>query len=94
MINYLLHSEQWEMATKNTFFWHSRKYYFFFFTNKYFREKERRCEKDKVIEGENMGGGTISGLQSEGNENNSGILFAQNKKGKRYSLSFFVPNNK
>ena len=91
MINYLLHSEQWEMATKNTFFWHSRKYYFFFLTNKYFREKERRCEKDKVIEGENMGGGTISGLQSEGNENNSGILFAQNKKGKRYSLSFFVP---
>ena len=94
MINYLLHSEQWEMATKIHSFGIQENTTSFFLTNKYFREKERRCEKDKVIEGENMGGGTISGLQSEGNENNSGILFAQNKKGKRYSLSFFVPNNK
>ena len=45
-----------------------------------FGRVEWRCEKDKVIEGENMGGGTISGLQSEGNENNSGIFCAEQKR--------------
>ena len=46
---------------------------------------ERRWEKDKVIEGEIMGRGTIFGLQSEGNE-----FFAKNKKqGKGTCFYFF-----
>ena len=78
------------MATKNTFFWYSRKCNFLFWQTNTFGRVERRCEKDKVIEGENMGGGTISGLQSEGNENNSDIFCAE-QKGKRYFLSFLFP---
>ena len=70
------------MATKNTFFWYSRKCNFLLWQTNTFGRVERRCEKDKVIEGENMGGGTISGLQSEGNENNFGIFLRRTKKGK------------
>ena len=80
------------MATKNTFFWYSRKCNFLLWQTNTFGRVERRCEKDKVIEGENMGGGTISGLQSEGNENNSGIFCAEPKR-EKVLFVFFVPNN-